>query len=89
MLSEEYHTVMSSLCRACEEKKSKKALCPKIFVFVKGIRKVLCQKWSEVFRKTEWVSFSERIVAQSCYLILDSWDYWQPVKLLKESLMCS
>ena len=41
------------------------------------------------FRKTEWVSFSERIVAQSCDLILDSWDYWQPVKLLKEGLMCS
>ena len=41
------------------------------------------------FRKTEWVSFGERIVAQSCDLILDSWDYWQPVKLLKEGLMCS
>ena len=40
------------------------------------------------FSKTEWVSFSERIVAQSCDLILDSWDYWQPVKLLKEGVMC-
>ena len=35
-------------------------------------------------RKIDWVTFSERIVAQSCDFILDSWDYWQPMKFLKE-----
>ena len=27
-------------------------------------------------RKIDWVTFSERIVAQSCDFILDSGDYW-------------
>ena len=58
-----------------------KARCPKVFVFVKGMRKVLVSEmeqlsgWmadSQQFRKIDWVTFSERIVAQSCDVILDS-----------------
>ena len=61
-----------------------KARCPKVFVFVKGMRKVLVSEmpngaklsgWmvdNQEFRKIDWVTFSERIIAQSCDFILDS-----------------
>ena len=31
---------------------------------------------SQEFRKIDWITFSERIVAQSFDFILDSSDYW-------------
>ena len=58
-----------------------KACCPKVFVFVKGMRKVLVSEmeqlsgWmadSQQFRKIDWVTFSERIVAQTLYWILET-----------------
>ena len=58
-----------------------KARCPKVFVFVKGMRKVLVSEmeqlsgWmadSQQFRKIDWVTFSERIVAQTLYWILET-----------------
>ena len=41
MLSEEYHTVMSSLCQACEKKKSKKSSLSKGLCF--------CERYPERF----------------------------------------
>ena len=61
-----------------------KACCPKVFVFVKteryaegsGVRNgEKLSEWmvdSQEFRKIDWVTFSERIVTQSCSFILDS-----------------
>ena len=59
-----------------------KARCPKVFDFVKGMRKgsdvrngAKLSGWmvdSQEFRKIDRVTFSKRIVAQSCDFILDS-----------------
>ena len=70
MLSDEHHTVTSSTVSGPMKEK---AHCPKVFVFVKAIWRVLvsemersCLDDSLEFIKIDCVTFSERIVAQSC-----------------------
>ena len=65
----------------CVGQVKEKAPCPKVFVFVKGMWKVLVSNgtklsgWmvdSQEFRKIDWVILSERKVAQNCDFIVDS-----------------
>ena len=78
MLSDEHRAVTSSTVSARKRKSSlSKDLCIcERYAEGSGVRNgAKLSGWmvdSQEFRKIDWVTFSERIVAQSCDFILDS-----------------